>query len=688
MTRHHELNMHTNTTNTTRPGIMPGFSILSRGLRLACLGLLTVLASLQAQTVTNLLTYGATWRYNETPAAGLGTAWRTNTYNDNVAGWFSGGAVLGFPSTEPYPGGIITTLSAIPNPITVTTYYFRVFFNYNGPTNGVTLLASNYVDGGCVVYLNGLELARVRVPANQTPATMASGGPGTEGVPDVVTTNINNILRSGANLLAVEVHQDGATSSDIAWGMSLSASIPQPISITDQPDSVIAQEGDPVTFSVRVSGSPVFYQWQRSANGGVSWNNLPGQTSSNYNVTAATNLDGSQYRCIVTNTVSSLTSLVASLTVIADTTPPAMLTAIALEPPTAPLTNRIRVQFSEVVDRDSATNRDNWRLVRTGTPQTVTISNIQWNASQVDLVVGGTNWLYRTNYYIEAKNIEDQRGNSFTTNYIGVSWRNPTNVFQMFDEWLVHDSWSSETNIYDQNWTGMNFTPSGFWYSGIGILYKDPAFQVVVCAGDTLGTEVSYQFPAVLFRKVFTIPTNSVVTPSAALRMRHITDDGVLFYLNGREILRGNVAGAPGSPVDLLNGRASSTISNPTCTTNEITVTNLVAGTNVIAAAVLDATDAEGDRVFGLEMDVIALLTSAAPTNPPPPLPAPRFTSVTKLTGTNLLRLAWTNGGSLQFTTNLAVRGSNTVWLNVPGATNSPFTNVITRTNRFFRVIR
>jgi hypothetical protein len=158
-----------------------------------------------------------------------------------------------------------------------------------------------------------------------------------------------------------------------------------------------------------------------------------------------------------------------------------------------------------------------------------------------------------------------------------------------------------------------------------------------------------------------------------------------LLYLNGREVFRSNVPGPLGTPVDLFSGRASSTISNPTCNTNEIIVTNLIAGTNIIAAAVLDASDQEADRVFGLEMDTITLQTGPAPANPPPP---PRFTSVTKLTGTNLLRLEWINGGSLQFTTNLAVRGSNTVWLNVPGATNSPFTNVITRTNRFFRVIR
>ena len=45
------------------------------------------------------------------------------------------------------------------------TYYFRTAFNYTGPLGGVKLTANTILDDAAVVYLNGAEILRVRMPA-------------------------------------------------------------------------------------------------------------------------------------------------------------------------------------------------------------------------------------------------------------------------------------------------------------------------------------------------------------------------------------------------------------------------------------------------------------------------------------------------------------------------------------------
>lgn len=70
-------------------------------------------------------------------------------------------------------------------------------------------------------------------------------------------------------------------------------------------------------FAVTASGTPApSYQWQLSTNGGASFANLSGATSSSY-TTPATSVadDGQQYRVVVSNAAGSITSAAATLTV-------------------------------------------------------------------------------------------------------------------------------------------------------------------------------------------------------------------------------------------------------------------------------------------------------------------------------------------------------------------------------------
>ena len=90
--------------------------------------------------------------------------------------------------------------------------------------------------------------------------------------------------------------------------------------ITTQPSNVTVTEGETATFSVTATGSNLTYQWQQSTDGSA-WANISGATSSSYTTQAATmDMDGWQYRCVVTDGNSNgVTSQAATLTVTAAT---------------------------------------------------------------------------------------------------------------------------------------------------------------------------------------------------------------------------------------------------------------------------------------------------------------------------------------------------------------------------------
>ena len=95
-----------------------------------------------------------------------------------------------------------------------------------------------------------------------------------------------------------------------------------PPSITTQPQSATVTEGESVSFSLAASGSGLSYQWQQSSDGGQSWTAISGATSVSYKTGATTlQMNGTQYRCVITNAVGSVTSAAATLTVQEKTEP-------------------------------------------------------------------------------------------------------------------------------------------------------------------------------------------------------------------------------------------------------------------------------------------------------------------------------------------------------------------------------
>ena len=81
------------------------------------------------------------------------------------------------------------------------------------------LVLTDYVDDGYVLYLNGTEIARVNMPAGAV--DYATFTPATAN-PAEVTRTVTipaGLLKAGENVLAAELHQCNATSSDATWDM-------------------------------------------------------------------------------------------------------------------------------------------------------------------------------------------------------------------------------------------------------------------------------------------------------------------------------------------------------------------------------------------------------------------------------------------------------------------------------------
>lgn len=95
--------------------------------------------------------------------------------------------------------------------------------------------------------------------------------------------------------------------------------------VTLQPLSENVTAGAGVTFSAGASGSPApTARWQLSSDGGTSWSDIPGATTTNYTVTAQLGQSGYQYRAIFTNAAGSAATSPATLTVSAATQAPAV----------------------------------------------------------------------------------------------------------------------------------------------------------------------------------------------------------------------------------------------------------------------------------------------------------------------------------------------------------------------------
>ncbi|MCA9003204.1 MAG: tetratricopeptide repeat protein, partial [Planctomycetes bacterium] len=164
---------------------------------------------------------GATWRYLD-DGSDPGPLWTSPGFNDS--GWGVGPAQLGYGD-----GDEQTVVGYGPDPSNkYRTTYFRREFQALAPSLYGTLRLRLMRDDGAVVYLNGAELVRDNMPSgaidSQTFASQAVGGAAESQLYEFVLDP--DLLLTGSNLLAVEIHQATPSSSDISFDAALVGEIP------------------------------------------------------------------------------------------------------------------------------------------------------------------------------------------------------------------------------------------------------------------------------------------------------------------------------------------------------------------------------------------------------------------------------------------------------------------------------
>ena len=166
--------------------------------------------SIQGQA--DLITFGSNWKYYDLahePADQGSHAWIDIDFNDQL--WSDGPAQLGYGDGDEMQTIGDTTLTA----------YFGHTFNVANPNDFASIDISLLYDDGAVVYLNGAEIWRVNMPNGPIDYnTFAASGSSDN---SLASSNFSEPLMSGNNLIAVEVHQRSAGSSDISFDLELVA---------------------------------------------------------------------------------------------------------------------------------------------------------------------------------------------------------------------------------------------------------------------------------------------------------------------------------------------------------------------------------------------------------------------------------------------------------------------------------
>lgn len=180
------------------------------------------------------ISQGATWNYLD-DGSNQGSAWRAQGFNDST--WRKGTAQFGYGDNDEQ-----THLNTGGSKKFITSY-FRKSFHIADQSRYQQLQLELLRDDGVVVYLNGVEILRDNMPSGEidyrTRAKAAVSGNEEERFHNYQLPS--TVLRSGTNILAVELHQASSSSSDTSFDLQLTGLTTAPPS-SDYLDHFIAQQ--------------------------------------------------------------------------------------------------------------------------------------------------------------------------------------------------------------------------------------------------------------------------------------------------------------------------------------------------------------------------------------------------------------------------------------------------------------
>jgi hypothetical protein len=272
-----------------------------------------------------------------------GTTLTLNSQNNwsSETGWSgSGGGISSYESQPSYQKGVVTQTTtqranpdvaydanpntgfAVDDSFTGSQVFGGPWYEVGGTSDaapqwaGLVAIADQgrVLNGESTLSSNQLLTALYQMPSSNFHDITSgnngySAGPGYDLVTGLGTPIANNVVASLIN---------GTSPSPPSPPPGPTPTLPV---ITSNPTSQRVPAGQTVTFTASASGTPTpTVQWEVSNNGGVTWSNISGATSTILTLAGVTtSMNGDEYEAVFTNSVGSVATMAATLTV---TSPP------------------------------------------------------------------------------------------------------------------------------------------------------------------------------------------------------------------------------------------------------------------------------------------------------------------------------------------------------------------------------
>jgi len=300
-----------------------------------------------------------------------------------------------------------TGLSTATLTLTTPSAYNRIAVIANSASGGgAGTLTLNFGDGSAYVtsynapdWFNGGGYALLGVERINVNSGAGSGAPDN---PRFYQTSID-LASLGLNvvpLTSLTFDQAAGGRSTGIYAASGEVAVQSPAAIASNPTNTQVIELNSATFRAVASGNPFpTLQWYR--NSGV----ISGATGSSYSLASAALSDnGATFWLVASNLANSVgytvTSSVATLTVIADTNRPVLLGAHSVG------LGQVLASFSERMNNSTATNRANYSL--SGTNGIRLINSATLDASQSNVVLAVATMTDGAPYTLTVNNLTDQ----------------------------------------------------------------------------------------------------------------------------------------------------------------------------------------------------------------------------------------------------------------------------------------
>lgn len=187
-------------------------------------------ASEGSTETTSIFASGSNWRYYHTGSLD-GEEWMSLDYKA-TSGWYTGRSPLGYGNPGRPMASAATTLNKEYDGERVPTVYVRKTFTLTDePKQGETYTLDYSIDDGAIIYVNGeqVDVYHMWSGATYDETCQSRGDNWYEGDDPYNGRCIipTSLLKKGTNVIAAEVHNCNATSSDLWWDASLSVSRPK-----------------------------------------------------------------------------------------------------------------------------------------------------------------------------------------------------------------------------------------------------------------------------------------------------------------------------------------------------------------------------------------------------------------------------------------------------------------------------